>query len=819
MIGNRMRRTFLPIAVRLAVRNLRGSALRSLFVVGVITLSVAAVTSISHSASVIRSTLLRDAKSWLTGDVAVETNQPVSDAQIGALERMRADGIEWTMVTFSLAMIASDAAPDPVYTTIKVVDPATYPFYGAPRLRGAASLRDALSDDRVVVSHDALDRLRVRPGDRIRLGGRHFRVAAASVGENEHPFGVIGWGPRITMSERAFDNVAVALAGNTRLHRVILRLPPNADPRTAKEILQTVVPEGRVMDYHDEARPTVSRIELAISFASVCAFLGVVLGGIGVGTAIRLHLDRRIATFAILRVEGARTLQMISLVLIETALLIAASLPVGLGAGWAFGELIVSLADRYLNVPTSPFHDWMTLVVSGLAGLMMMAPLLIGPMNAIARLRPTVLMRVQFPESRPPLRLARATLFSAMALAAAAALLVANMIIRARMPALLLTGAMCISALMATLLSSGLVWSAKRWAASRTCPTTLRPTLAGLQRAGANTSLLIASLALGVMAIGSTVDNGAAIAQTVMESLPYAHANLLVTNFSPAHRDRVTSFLKGQSGVIAIDMRAEIWLRLVAIDGHAVEPESFAAQCEPGATATVIANDLASRLHVQPGSRVDFDERDGVFSTVIGEVRIPSPRERFWMTLIVDCHALPEAALMPIAAVEAGEERLPAVRRAIIEAMPSLAAISADEILSTVQSVTSDVLRLARLAVWLTAVASVLILIAMVASTRGARVHEIAILAALGASRRAIRKRCAMEFLVAGMLAAIVGNLLRILFSGAVFRILFYRNEWPADWRTAAILLAACPAVTIAAGWLPLRPLLRLRPLEVLREE
>src|SRR5580704_14688823 len=107
---------------------------------------------------------------------------------------MRADGVEWTMVTFLLSMAASDDAPDPVYTTIKVVDPATYPFYGARRLRGAASLRDALSDggaaasedDKVVASQNALDRLHARPGDRIRVGSRPFRIAAVSAGASEH---------------------------------------------------------------------------------------------------------------------------------------------------------------------------------------------------------------------------------------------------------------------------------------------------------------------------------------------------------------------------------------------------------------------------------------------------------------------------------------------------------------------------------------------------------------------------------------------------------------------------------------------------------
>src|SRR5580693_5385941 len=167
MIGNRLRRSWARTSARLAWRNVKGSGLRSAFILGAISVSVASVTAVSHCAAVVRQTLASDAKSWLTGDVAVDTSEPVSDAQIAALDTMRGNGTAWTMTTWILTMASSSAAPDPTYITLKSVDPAQYPFYGTPLLRPPQPLRDALAQDLAVVSESVLQRLHLRVGDKI----------------------------------------------------------------------------------------------------------------------------------------------------------------------------------------------------------------------------------------------------------------------------------------------------------------------------------------------------------------------------------------------------------------------------------------------------------------------------------------------------------------------------------------------------------------------------------------------------------------------------------------------------------------------------
>ncbi len=61
--------------------------------------------------------------------------------------------------------------------SVKGVDPAVYPYYGKLKLDPPRPLWDLLKDDSsVVVTPELLMRLKVAPGDTIKLGGKEFRI-------------------------------------------------------------------------------------------------------------------------------------------------------------------------------------------------------------------------------------------------------------------------------------------------------------------------------------------------------------------------------------------------------------------------------------------------------------------------------------------------------------------------------------------------------------------------------------------------------------------------------------------------------------------
>ena len=159
------------------------------------------------------------------------------------------------------------------------------------------------------------------------------------------------------------------------------------------------------------------------------------------------------------------------------------------------------------------------------------------------------------------------------------------------------------------------------------------------------------------------------------------------------------------------------------------------------------------------------------------------------------------------------------VRNAINKRFPTLGVITAQEIESTIRAVTDDAMILVRLITWSAAAGGLLILIAVVATSRMARSREIAILIALGARRRVIFKIYSLEFIAVGILAGLIGNFLGCGLNSVILTALFHHMEVGFSWRAAAASILASPLLVWCAGWLPTFRLLGDKPLAILRRE
>ena len=809
---------FWRISARLAWRDLRSSQARAAFIVFGMASSIASVSGVYGAAASARQWLGRDSRVWLAGDVAVETTEPISEDQIAALNEMRREGIQWTMVTWILTVAASDQSPDPVLISVKAIDPAVYPFYGATSLYPERSLADALRPGTVVVSDRVLDQLHVNVGGHIRIGAKEFSIAGVIRAEPERPSGILGWGPRCILSRSGFERIAAA--GNSRTNRIVLRLPRGSEIKNARQRLQALIPEGRVFDYREAAAPEVARIELVISFVSLVAFLAFALGAIGVATAVRLNLDQRIETLAIMRILGARSSQMASFFVLETAAMLAGGLALGIPLGWGMKLSILSLAGRYLILPQPTSWDRSAILQSAIAAAAIMVPLLAAPTDALRRFRPLAVLRRDAPESHTPGQGTRGLSAAAVAISCVAAAGIAYRMIETWKPALFVAGTLAMSAGFAWAIAAGAVRYLSHWISSPRRAPILKHALIGLCRSGSRPLILIVSVAMGVMLITATFETSDAVMRVVSNALPYKDKNLLIANFEDSRRETVRAFLERQPGVEAVEMRTETWLRVERVNGIPVEDSRYLVQCAAiPTTGAVIADDLASHLGAGAGSDLEFEMRSGTVHTTVSAIHHPRPAEKFWFTFIVDCSVLPRSSLFQTAAIQVRPDRIQAVRSAVNTRFPTLAAITSEEIESTIRDVTGDAMTLLRVVTWSVAVGGFLILISIVAASRAARSREIAILAALGATRWMILRIYSLEFVALGAFSGAIGGLLACGFSTAILIVLFHHAEVAISWRALGGAMLVSPMLTLAAGWLPTYQLLRYKPLEALRHE
>jgi len=183
----------------------------------------------------------------------------------------------------------------------------------------------------------------------------------------------------------------------------------------------------------------------------------------------------------------------------------------------------------------------------------------------------------------------------------------------------------------------------------------------------------------------------------------------------------------------------------------------------------------------------------------------------------------PEAALrgLPVVyygAVHVSPERIPQVEEAIFENFPTVTVMNLAEVLTRIQEAVDQVALVIRFLALFAILAGVIILSSSVAGTRYRRIREVAILKALGATRRRITGIFSIEFSLLGAASGLVGAILANVFT-RIIADKFIDAPFDFNWPSLLITMIGTVLLANLAGWLASVRILDQRPFEVLRGE
>ncbi len=211
--GPATRRFGVRTASKIGWRELRASPAKFLFVIIAVAVGVAALSGVKGFGQAVKGMLLKNEKQLIAADVQAQTFRLPTPGEITQVQAIARRFGSVTRVTEVVSMSASQHAPVPQMVSVKAVEPSVYPFYGNLKTRPMRPLSELLSDDSsVVVSPELEVRLKVRPGDSIRLGGQEFRITGELMSEPDRLASGFGPGMRVLMSRRrtrsnGFDSV------------------------------------------------------------------------------------------------------------------------------------------------------------------------------------------------------------------------------------------------------------------------------------------------------------------------------------------------------------------------------------------------------------------------------------------------------------------------------------------------------------------------------------------------------------------------------------------------------------------------------------
>ncbi|MDQ2734513.1 MAG: ABC transporter permease, partial [Pseudomonadota bacterium] len=328
------------------------------------------------------------------------------------------------------------------------------------------------------------------------------------------------------------------------------------------------------------------------------------------------------------------------------------------------------------------------------------------------------------------------------------------------------------------------------------------------------------------------------------QATPADAPNRFVINVQPSQADAFQARLK-TAGVTRYDWFPMIRGRLVAIDGKAVDPDSYtedrakrlverefnlsdSATLPPHNTVSAgrwvdnetgglsVEEGLAETLGLKLGQTLRFDLGG---SQVEG--RITSLRKVDWSSMRVNFFVLfptaqvPDAPVSFIAAYRA--PTTPGFDNALSRDFPNITSIDVSASIAQIQRVLDQVVQAVQFLFGFTLAAGLVVLFAAVSATRESRAREFAVMRALGAGSKLLAQVQRAELLGVGALAGVLASFAAIAVSWALARYVFEFSWNPSPLVPLAGGVAGA-LLALAAGWWGLREVLTRPVVQTLRQ-
>ena len=241
--------------------------------------------------------------------------------------------------------------------------------------------------------------------------------------------------------------------------------------------------------------------------------------------------------------------------------------------------------------------------------------------------------------------------------------------------------------------------------------------------------------------------------------------------------------------------------------GRWIDPNAAEVSAETGITDT-LGLSLGDRLRFDVGGQTSE-------MTLVGarELKWDSMQVNFFMIGSPAVLASQPQNLITAFHVPAGKE---GVVRRLSAAMPNLTIIDTGVIGAQIQSMIGQVVSAVQFLFLFTVAAGCVVLYAAMGSLRDERVAEVALMRALGASRRQLGLAQLVELSATGLLAGLMGAAGATVMGWQLARQVFDFAYQPSPWLLAGSILASTVFIVLAGGWNVWR-LLDTPPLRALR--
>ncbi len=827
---------------KMAWRDSRKNRSRLLLFISSIVLGIAALVAVYSFKDNLQRDIDQQAKELTGADLVIESRRPVGE-KIG--KRLAKMGDELAQERTFASMIYFIKSDDVRLVQIKALE-GDYPFYGSIETSPTTAAKSFQKGRNALVDKTLMLQFNANPGDSIKIGELTFAIA----GVLEKAPGQTGMSasiaPIVYIPLSYLEQTGLTKIGSRITYKFYYKFN-NADSLT-KEVtkLEPIAQkEGLDLETVESKKAETGRSFRDMSrFMALSGFIALLLGCIGVGSAIHVYIQEKLGSIATLRCLGLKARDAFLIYLIQISIIGFIGAIIGSILGTLVQFLLPIVLKDFLPITITMQVSWPAIGQGIALGLIISVLFALPSLLGVRKISPLKAIRASFENAsakRDPLKWL-VYLFMLLFVLGFTYLQMKSMV-----QTIAFTVAILVAFLLLTAFSK-LLMLVVRKIIPATFSYLWRQGFANLYRPNNQTLMLTVAIGLSTAFICTLFFVQGILMSRVTLSSSENQPNMLLFDIQSTQKEPLNTLTKSFN-LPLMNQVPIITMRIEEINGKKLGKDSTKMRAFRGElratyqdsltvaekvvagkwTGKVAANApiyvsleerYARSINVKLKDKIVFNVQGMLIPTVVG-----SFREVNWTRMQTNFRVVfPAGVLESAPQFHVLMTRLPSnevsakYQSAVVRAFPNISVIDLASALKLLDELLSKIGFVIQFMAGFSMITGWIVLLSAVWTSKNQRIKESILLRTLGASRKQILAINAIEYFFLGSLATLAGLILSLSASWLLARFSFDASFTPPLVPLLLIFTGIVLLVVITGLW-STRKILNQPPLKILRTE